>query len=308
MSLPSDELLGRRVERDVNVRGRASSRVSILEPLDAFRVESADDTLDAFIPESSARGRRLPRVRAAVAALPSLVAAALTTAIRNGVAQKLVVAAAAVACLLLGLVMVGRMLNGSETVSSSAVSASSLPDETATAPVAPARSKKPAADRGSAVRSGAAADLGRRPGTGERPRSAASTDGSTIAPAGTSPLGSAVPAPSDIADAAPLPALSAAVAPDLAVYSDADGNVQPPTPLSVELPRPTFETWRTSVNTMELIISESGAVERVRLLTPPQRMPDMMVLSRAKMWKFGPAVKDGRPVRYRLILKWEVNP
>jgi hypothetical protein len=37
-------------------------------------------------------------------------------------------------------------------------------------------------------------------------------------------------------------------------------------------------------------------------------MPDMMLLSRAKLWKFGPAMKDGHPVRYRLVLKWEVNP
>jgi outer membrane biosynthesis protein TonB len=78
--------------------------------------------------------------------------------------------------------------------------------------------------------------------------------------------------------------------------------------LSPELPRPTFATWATRPNSMELIVSESGSVERVRLLTPPQRMPDMMVLSRAKVWKFAPALKDGRPVRYRLVLTWEVNP
>jgi hypothetical protein len=40
----------------------------------------------------------------------------------------------------------------------------------------------------------------------------------------------------------------------------------------------------------------------------PQRMPDTFVLSRAKVWKFTPAMKDGRPVRYRLLLTWEVNP
>jgi hypothetical protein len=59
---------------------------------------------------------------------------------------------------------------------------------------------------------------------------------------------------------------------------------------------------------MEVIVSDTGGVERVRLLTPPQRMPDVLVLSRAKVWKFTPAMKDGRPVRYRLVLTWEVNP
>jgi hypothetical protein len=46
----------------------------------------------------------------------------------------------------------------------------------------------------------------------------------------------------------------------------------------------------------------------VRLVTPPQRMPDILWLSRAKVWKFTPAVKEGRAVRYRLLLTWEVNP
>ena len=59
---------------------------------------------------------------------------------------------------------------------------------------------------------------------------------------------------------------------------------------------------------MEVIVSQTGAVERVRMVTPPQRMPDMFVLSRAKVWMFKPAMKDGRPVRYRLLRTWEVNP
>jgi outer membrane biosynthesis protein TonB len=59
---------------------------------------------------------------------------------------------------------------------------------------------------------------------------------------------------------------------------------------------------------MELIIAENGSVERVKLLTAAQRMPDIMLLSRAKLWRFAPAVKDGHPVRYRLVMTWEVNP
>ena len=97
-------------------------------------------------------------------------------------------------------------------------------------------------------------------------------------------------------------------APDTTIYSEADRDVRPPAMLSSELPLPTFSQWTTRTNVMELIVSETGAVEHARLLTPPQRMPDMMLLSRAKLWKFGPAMKDGHPVRYRLVLKWEVNP
>jgi outer membrane biosynthesis protein TonB len=77
---------------------------------------------------------------------------------------------------------------------------------------------------------------------------------------------------------------------------------------SDELPRPTVAGWRTDTNTIELIVSDDGSVEHVKLLTAPQRMTDVMLLSRAKLWKFAPALKDGRPVRYRVIMKWEVNP
>ena len=94
---------------------------------------------------------------------------------------------------------------------------------------------------------------------------------------------------------------------DDTIYSAQDRDVIPPQ-TSEPLPAPTFSEWTTRTNSMEVIVSETGTVERVRLLTPPQRMPDVLELSRAKVWKFTPAMKDGRPVRYRLLLKWEVNP
>jgi hypothetical protein len=110
-----------------------------------------------------------------------------------------------------------------------------------------------------------------------------------------------------IADGAAVDEPTAA-APDTTIYSEADRDVQPPAVLSSELPGPTFLEWTTRTNVMELIISETGAVERARLIVAPQRMPDMMLLSRAKLWTFRPAMKDGHPVRYRLVMKWEVNP
>jgi hypothetical protein len=95
---------------------------------------------------------------------------------------------------------------------------------------------------------------------------------------------------------------------DETIYSAQDRDVIPPQ-TSEPLPAPTFSgAWTTRTNSMEVIVSETGTVERVRMLTPPQRMPDVLELSRAKVWKFTPAMKDGRPVRYRLLLKWEVNP
>ena len=108
---------------------------------------------------------------------------------------------------------------------------------------------------------------------------------------------------SPVAAAAPV----AAALVDDRIYSVEDADVIPPK-TAERLPDPTFSAWTTRTNAMEVIVSDTGAVEHVRLVGAPQRMPDILVLSRAKMWKFTPALKDGRPVRYRLRLTWEVNP
>jgi hypothetical protein len=92
------------------------------------------------------------------------------------------------------------------------------------------------------------------------------------------------------------------------VYSERDRDVRPPQEIDIDLPRPAVLSWATIKNAMEVIVAEDGSVERVKWLGLPQRMPDMMLLSRAKVWKFAPAVKEGHPVRYRLVLTWEVNP
>jgi hypothetical protein len=92
------------------------------------------------------------------------------------------------------------------------------------------------------------------------------------------------------------------------IYSAKDAEVRPPEMLEAELPRPAVAAWATIRNSMEVVVAEDGSVERVKWLASPQRMPDVMLLSRAKLWKFAPAVKEGHPVRYRLVLTWEVNP
>ena len=119
-------------------------------------------------------------------------------------------------------------------------------------------------------------------------------------------LSSAPPSGAD-ETTAPDPTLTPLAIVDDRIYSAEDADVVPPM-TSETLPGPTISEWTTRTNAMELIVSATGAVEHVRLLTAPQRMPDVLVLSRAKVWKFTPAMKDGRPVRYRLRVTWEVNP
>jgi hypothetical protein len=95
------------------------------------------------------------------------------------------------------------------------------------------------------------------------------------------------------------------------IYSPADVDVQPPVMMYPSLPPPVFFARASDViveNRMELVIAPDGTVERVRLVNGPTRMPDMMLLSGAKLWRFTPAVKDGVPVRYRTTVSWSGFP
>ena len=93
------------------------------------------------------------------------------------------------------------------------------------------------------------------------------------------------------------------------LYSSEDTDVSPPVLLFPQLPPPLMiGSSNGPVNRMEIVVSADGAVERVRLVNGPTRMPDMMLLSGAKLWRFAPAVKGGEPVRYRTVVTWSGFP
>ena len=102
--------------------------------------------------------------------------------------------------------------------------------------------------------------------------------------------------------------LPASVVPDTRIYSATDSGVEPPKLLSAEIAEHLIAGFPTRTNSVEAIINERGNVERVRMLGPPQRIPDVMLLSRMKEWLFEPATKAGTAVKYRLILSWDVTP
>jgi outer membrane biosynthesis protein TonB len=37
-------------------------------------------------------------------------------------------------------------------------------------------------------------------------------------------------------------------------------------------------------------------------------MPEMMILHAAKSWQFDPALREGHPVRYRVVISWTATP
>ena len=84
-----------------------------------------------------------------------------------------------------------------------------------------------------------------------------------------------------------------------ALYSEADADVVPPRQVYPALPARTTmnATWRVPT-LIELVIGPDGLVERVHARTPPRDVHEFMLLSAAKAWRFEPATRDGRPVRF----------
>jgi len=86
------------------------------------------------------------------------------------------------------------------------------------------------------------------------------------------------------------------------VYAEADDGVTPPAPLSRQLPATLpFGITSSTVGRLEMLISRDGEVEIVKLHTPLNRYHERMIVSAAKAWRYRPALKDGKPVRFRLV-------
>ncbi|MEE8131174.1 MAG: energy transducer TonB, partial [Vicinamibacterales bacterium] len=86
-----------------------------------------------------------------------------------------------------------------------------------------------------------------------------------------------------------------------AVFDSRDVNVTPPVTLRLNLPS-LGEDDLAQAGVVETIVSASGEVEKVRLVSPPQSVHEAMILSAIKTWRFRPAMKDGQPVRYRHLI------
>ena len=100
--------------------------------------------------------------------------------------------------------------------------------------------------------------------------------------------------PTEVLAIEPVPA-------DESIYTAADVDVSRPSPHASQVP------WQwpggaSRTEMLEVVVSQRGEVEQIKLLSPPRRMVDVMALSAAKMWTFDPALRDGAPVRYRLVL------
>jgi hypothetical protein len=99
-------------------------------------------------------------------------------------------------------------------------------------------------------------------------------------------------------------ASEAAVLVNEVVYTDADRDVTPPVRLTRGFPAtPPVGVPPNRVGWLDMIIGRDGQVEFVKLNTPLNRHHERMIVSPAKAGRYRPATKNGRPVRYRIMVK-----
>jgi hypothetical protein len=123
-----------------------------------------------------------------------------------------------------------------------------------------------------------------------------------------------VPAPGAAASPAGPAAPRAMAAGEAAlIYSAGDGDVVAPVVIEQTLPKwtpPTVGDYgsQTFSGMLELIIDETGGVMSVSLVQRLNVMYDQLLVHAARRWRYRPAVRNGRPVKYRKQINVVLHP
>jgi len=134
--------------------------------------------------------------------------------------------------------------------------------------------------------------------------SAAAPATASAAPPAPAPVATPAPAP-----VAPSPAVNnAPVMNTVLMYNAGDAGVAPPVALSREFPAWTPPAGATTVRgALEVVVNEQGLVESAVIRAPTTPAYDRALLTAAREWRFRPATREGRPVKYRLLLSVVLN-
>ena len=125
------------------------------------------------------------------------------------------------------------------------------------------------------------------------------------APSSVAPSPSAVGSASVLTGDAPTASARGPVAAE-AEYAVGSLGVVPPVAVSQQV-----DGWRrgvprpragTPLGTLEVVIDESGAVVGARMVGSVSAFYDAVLLESARAWRYHPATKDGRPVRFRRLI------
>ena len=117
---------------------------------------------------------------------------------------------------------------------------------------------------------------------------------------GSSERSSTSPAPADV-DGVAIASFDT-----LSIYSNRNGDVEPPTVISPQRLLPVPGSQQPDRPAIEILVNELGTVDSVKAHLPPKTLGESVVvtsaLSAAKSWRFRPALREGKPVRYRLLV------
>ena len=124
--------------------------------------------------------------------------------------------------------------------------------------------------------------------------------------------------PTPVAAVAPVVAAQTpappAAAPAPASYTSLDKGIRPPLVIEQTLPdwqppqKSQYLRSRTYSGRLELVIDEQGVVERATLVKSIWPSYDAALLQAAKHWRYQPAQKDGKPVKFVKFLDVTMNP
>ena len=131
--------------------------------------------------------------------------------------------------------------------------------------------------------------------------------GAAIAKAASAaaPAPAAATTPAPAAATAPAPLGAPTQQPARTIYDVKDADVSPPIAIAQVIPPVPSELifgLRDQTGVLALAIAADGHVETATMVQPFRSPYDQIVLSAAKNWRYKPAMKDGAPVRYSMMI------
>jgi hypothetical protein len=132
----------------------------------------------------------------------------------------------------------------------------------------------------------------------------------------TSPPTPSPAAPARPAETAAAPPAAAATAPPVAaaasgIFTENDRDVTPPVPTEQRLPvwaPPPALRDRSFSGLIEVLVDETGRVSAAVMSKSVNGAYDALLVSAARGWRYRPAVRNGRPVKFRRFVSIVLSP
>src|SRR5262249_49146111 len=141
---------------------------------------------------------------------------------------------------------------------------------------------------------------------------AASAPAAAVREPAAAPPRANTPAPPTGATANGASANAASGQAERSIYTAEDVDVTPPVDVAVALPRytppPAAFSQLVFRGTLAVVVNEKGEVESAELVKAASALYDNVLLKAARQWRFKPAMRNGKPVKFRKIFDLVLRP